>query len=112
MDRKSHVFLVMIASSLSLAAFVAFSSSPVGFQAVGFQAMGFQATGFYASDLYWAFAVGGAWALMPWAGGLVVTGLNAGFAMARKKNVQFMRDFIWSTGLMMIMVVVATVANI
>ncbi len=97
MDRKTHIFLVMIVGSLSLAAFVVLSNNPLGFQATGF---------------YWAAGVGAAWALMPWAGGLLVTGLNAGFAIARRRHVQFTRDLIWSTGLMMIMVVVATVANI
>lgn len=96
MDRKSRVFLVMIASSFSLAAFVMLSKNPLGFQ---------------SADIYWAVGVGVLWALTPWATGLVVAGLNAGYALARKKSVQVMRDFIWATGLMMIMVVVATVAN-
>ncbi|MCZ6764758.1 MAG: hypothetical protein O7C63_07485 [Alphaproteobacteria bacterium] len=93
---KSQIFLAMIASSVLLATFVAVSKGPASIEAV---------------DMRWAFLVGFMWALVPWATGIVVAGLNASIAMARRRHVKLMRDFIWSTGLMLIMLVVVTIAN-
>ena len=97
MDKRSHAVLVMIASSISLAAFVAISKNPLGLESM---------------NLRGAILAGVAWALMPWVVGALAAGLNAAYAKYRKRrNIQAMRYFIWLTCIVMVIVVVGTIAD-